>query len=244
VKIVVTSDAHTDWETSGAVRFGDVSDAMFRSVEVVREERADVYAFTGDLCNPDDAGDVLRAAELVLAVDRELAKLGVFRIWMPGNHDVFEDGSGRTTLSWMRSLDDEDSILVAERPCVHKYLNVRFACFPFTVTSHPYDPVEHARRVASSTPADARTIVLGHLSIPGIQPGEEVKELARGRDVVLPLEEIAKIPGQVTVVNGHYHRAQTFEDKATGVLVHVPGSLVRLTHGEEEHKPSILVLEV
>ncbi len=40
------------------------------------------------------------------------------------------------------------------------------------------------------------------------------------------------------MVHGHYHQQQVFDG------IHIPGSLARLTAGEEKHRPSFLVLEV
>lgn len=246
--IVLTSDWHEDWKTSNVPRAEDVCKAALRSVEVARDVGADAYGFCGDLADPDDPLAVLRATRLFVEVLYRVSQLPKkpFVFAIPGNHDVGEDGTGTTTLEPIKGLPHTTMCLFdqpAYYPCVGDVV-VDLIALPFVPTSHDYDPAEFVRTCREKMPAQSITLVVGHLSIPGVQPGEEVKDLARGRNVVLPLEEIAKLPGKVVVVNGHYHRAQTYEDKMTGVRVHIPGSLVRLTHGEEEHEPSILVLEV
>jgi DNA repair exonuclease SbcCD nuclease subunit len=252
VKVVVVSDAHHDWVTSGVARAEEVERALWQSVEVAREQRAAAWVFAGDLCDPDDVSSVLRAGELAVALATELSRF-TRSVWLTGNHDVLEDGRGTSTLQPLRGMRDgrEHPVNLCERPCRMTVADghyVLLVALPYVALASTYDPTSELRRL--SVPrnphvrsGDAPMLVVGHLSVPGVQPGEEVKELARGRDVVLPLAEIARLPGKVTVVNGHYHRAQTFRSPE-GVDVHVPGSLVRLTHGEEAHEPSILVLDL
>lgn len=241
-KVVVVSDAHHDWVTSGVARAGEVERALWQSVDVAREQQASAWVFSGDLCDPDDVSSVLRAAELMVALAAELSRFTKV-VALPGNHDVVEDGKGTTTLQSLRGMGA--GVSLCDRPgVVTLAAGLRILALPYVATAGAYDPAEWLGRLAREDFAkDWPTLIVGHLSVPGVQPGEEVKELARGRDVVLPLAEIARLGGKVTVVNGHYHRAQVFRSPE-GVDVHIPGSLVRLTHGEEGHEPSILVLEV
>ena len=240
MKLVVVSDWHADWKTQRVSRREEVRRAALRSVEVAREEKANAYLFAGDLCDPDDALDVVRSLAVMVEVVCGLKAAGIPSYLIPGNHCVGEDGTGTTVLHALVSL----TTCFFEPTFRQLTPEVALFALPFAPTSHTYDPAAVIATYAKVAKPDVTTIVLSHLTVPGIQPGEETREMPRGRDVVLPFAEIAKIPGKVVVINGHYHRAQTFEDPNTGVLVHVPGSLVRLTHGEEEHEPSILVLEV
>jgi DNA repair exonuclease SbcCD nuclease subunit len=243
VRVVVVSDAHHDWVTSGVARAEEVERALWQSVEVAREQRAAAWVFAGDMCDPDDVSSVLRAGELAVALATELARF-TRSVWLTGNHDVLEDGRETSTLQPLRGMGHGVNLFV--RPGLFLTDGLIVVALPYVATAGAYDPiaiVKQAAQGARLAQPDWPMLVVGHLSVPGVQPGEEVKELARGRDVVLPLAEIAKLPGRVTVVNGHYHRAQVFHSPE-GVDVHVPGSLVRLTHGEEAHEPSILVLDL
>jgi DNA repair exonuclease SbcCD nuclease subunit len=78
--------------------------------------------------------------------------------------------------------------------------------------------------------------VAGHLSVPGVVPGEEVTEMPRGRDIRFPIEACA---GVDLLMNGHIHRRQVSPD---GVVI--PGSLAKLTFSEEENTPGFLIIDV
>ncbi len=81
-------------------------------------------------------------------------------------------------------------------------------------------------------------VVLGHLMVEGIGPGSETMDMARGRDVFLPVEEIRKAWPEAVIVNGHYHEAREFNG------VHFPGSLARLTRSDIAHQPGYLTVEI
>ena len=71
-------------------------------------------------------------------------------------------------------------------------------------------------------------------------------ELARGREVVLPHEEIGKMlgrgEGRVLVLQGHYHRAQRVV--LSGVEILVAGAIQQLAHSEEANPVSFIDMEV
>jgi hypothetical protein len=79
------------------------------------------------------------------------------------------------------------------------------------------------------------------LTVPGIEPGSETREMPRGREVRYPVEAIRERWGdRAVMLNGHYHRAY---HRAESPVV-VPGSLERLTRGEARNEPGCLILEV
>jgi DNA repair exonuclease SbcCD nuclease subunit len=250
VKFVFASDWHHDWVTCGVPRKDDVEKAVVQSVSAAVEMEADGYFFTGDLCDPDDGPSVIRAVRFAMEAAAELARHAVPSFWLAGNHDVVEDGSGETTLSPLKVLGDPERcakpIYVLDRPRLMLAMGVperRFnvLALPFTATSHRYDPVA---TVGTFPPhgMSQPLIVVGHLTIPGVQPGEETTEMPRGRDVVFPFAEVARAK-PAFVVNGHYHRRQTFE-APNGLRIHIPGSLARLTFAEEKNEPAFLVAEL
>ena len=244
MKLVVVSDIHADWSTLGVPRFDEIAAALKQSVDAAIQEKADAWICLGDICDPDSGPSVFRVIELVIHTTQTLSDNHIPSIWLAGNHDVLEDGSGDTTLSPLRGLRNVDLVTVIEEPtvwtqrCLHG--QIEFIGLPFTASSHPYNPEEFANHVFSY-PSNYPRIVLSHLSVPGIVPGEETKEMPRGRDVTYPF---AATKGATMRLQGHYHRHQIFDPKDGGPPIIIPGSLARLTFGEESHNPSFLVLEV
>jgi len=240
-RIVVSSDWHTDHTTYGVVRYRDVRDAILQTVDAAIEMRADLYLFTGDLCDPDDGPAALQGAGFVVSVATRLAARGIPFWAIAGNHDVIEDGTGATTLSILQSLGMPE-IQVFELPCCvtvpgrSKELDGRpvpMLVLPYTAASRRYDPREVVAEHADAL--GKRAIVAGHLTLDGITPGEETNEMPKGRNVSFPVESCR--PGWL-MVNGHYHERQVYRG------VQIPGAPARLTFGEVFNKPSYLVIEV
>lgn len=243
MKIVCTSDWHGDWVTHGVPRFEEIREAVHYSADVAIEEGAGAYVFAGDLCDPDTGSSVFKVIALAVEVARRLAERNIRSFWVAGNHDVIEDGTGNTTLTPLAHLRDE-RVCVFERPGVgvarhridvDEYRNIAFFGLPFAATSHAYDVEDEVRTRKLGDRRDV--VVVAHLTVPGVAPGEETTDMARGREVVLPTE--ACLEKGATVINGHYHRRQRTKEG-----VWIPGSLARLTFNEEGHHPSFLVLDV
>lgn len=245
MKIVASSDWHPDHVTHGVSRFAEVRDAAHRTVDRAIEEGAGLYVFAGDLCDPDSGSVTFRCVELAIEVAGRLSARHISSLWVAGNHDVIEDGSGDTTLSPLRAIAPSLSakVHVFERPGLARFETmkdvVNVIALPFSATSHAYDVEAELTQIASKLPpgSQAKTIVVGHLNIAGVIPGEETTEMPRGREVWLPVEAAKRVARHV--LNGHYHRRQRTKDG-----VWIPGSLARLTFGEEGNEPSFLVLEV
>lgn len=233
MKLLVTSDWHLDWTTHGVDRFEELRAAVRETVDTAIRERVDLYLFLGDLCDPDSGSSVFRCVEVAIEAATRLAGNRIQSVWMAGNHDVIEDGSGRTTLAPLCGIHDT-KIHVSERPAALPFYGKVLITLPFAPTCRAYDP---EKWVTSNIVGDPRDkIVIGHLSVPGIIPGEETTEMPRGREVVFP---VAASEGVALRMNGHYHRRQV-----TPEGIHIPGSLARLTFGEEENNPGYLLVEV
>lgn len=255
MKIVATSDWHLDWVTHGVRRFEELHKAARATVNTALTQAADLYVFTGDLCNPDSGSCVFQVLELAQEVAIDLASHGIPSIWISGNHDVIEDGTGKTSLSPMRALQGEH-IHVFETGTTKPIkfsggLWLDVLALPYPSVTKPYDieqTIELFSNVTKNVPAPSGTpvLVLSHLTVPGVQPGEEVGEMARGRDVVYPVDKVIKAITQENkrglLINGHYHRQQSLN--YGGVYLHIPGSLARLTFGEEFHHPGYLVIDL
>jgi DNA repair exonuclease SbcCD nuclease subunit len=240
VKAVISSDWHVDHTTHGVRRFVDVAKAVRRTIDFALDNRVDLYVFGGDLCDPDAGSVVFRCVELAIETALRLADQGIISVWIAGNHDVIEDGSGDTTLSPLRALSfTSPHVFVCESPCVLNFDRSKFRAsvmaLPFTPTTRGYDVEKTIFELGPQlnfTPA----LSISHLNVPGVIPGEETTEMPRGREVMLPVPTLNKWVRWM--VNGHYHRQQRTDDG-----VWIPGSLARLTFGEESHEPSFLFLE-
>lgn len=242
MKFVASSDWHADWTTCGVPRFEDVARAVHQSVDIAIKEEVDAYFFCGDLCDPEDGQAMTKAVCLAMNIANRLKVKEIPSYWLPGNHDVFDDGSGLSTLSPMAGFEEE-FVCLCEVPGVYGALDDKFnvLALPFTSPTNPHSiGFPSLGHLAPGVP----TIVLSHLSVPGIQPGEEMTEMPRGRDVAFPFDLVASVPGEKIILQGHYHRRQDFVHQPSGMTIHVVGSIARLTFGEESNESSFLLFEV
>lgn len=243
-RIVVTSDWHLDAHTAGFPRFDDVREAVDQVVRQVEKEAEEwgaanvLFAFLGDLSDPD-ANRAPRCIEVAIRVAMRMKAMGVRSRWMNGNHDVIEDGSGTSTLSPLAALDpDETLVRVLSEPTVEVIDGEAYCWLPYVPRCLAYDPVEFVHRAAVAAPEV--DYVLGHLTVPGIVPGSETADMGRGREKVFPLEAVAELWPKAVLLNGHYHRVHADPTRTGPVLI--PGSLARLTFGEQANTPGFLVL--
>jgi DNA repair exonuclease SbcCD nuclease subunit len=230
MKIVVTSDWHLDHVSHGVDRHVELAIRAIETCTYAIEQCADAYLFLGDLCDPDRGADVVKSLSVSIEIAVRLKAAGIPSLWLAGNHDVIEDGFGRSVLHPLRHL-----ATVVEEPGVHALCEgLHIACLPFTSAAKPYFP----QQVVQTWKQQIRTgvpLAVGHLNVPGLIPGEEVKEMRRGRDVQLPVTELegwAKL-----IMNGHIHR------QYVAGAVRIPGSLAQLTFGEGANDPGFLVCE-
>lgn len=245
MKLVVVSDLHADASTNGLDRFDEIHDAVFVAAEAAIDEKSRsgdvVFLFAGDLCDPDTTRS-FRAIGLAIDVALYLRERRIPSIWIAGNHDVIENDRGSTVLEPLASIANCDgSIVVAEEPSIWVDSRVCIVLLPFVARSRNYDPAEFVRGCDGNV-ADRKIlrVVVGHLTVPSAERGSESDDFARGRDMIFPVAECRRRWGdRCILVNGHYHRKQITRDG-----VHIPGSLARLRHDEEQHEPGYLVIEV
>lgn len=244
MKAVVASDFHADWTSLGIARFDEVRLAALQAVNYAISIKAGLFLFPGDLADPDTGGGTFRAIALAIELALMLAKEDIPSVWINGNHDVCEDGTGVSTLTPLAQLSRNiPRIYVAEKPevfwPVKDFLGV--LCLPFVPASHGVDMAEATRELWKTIPPSARVLVLSHLSIPGIVPGTETTELPRGREVLYPVAETTKATYRV---QGHYHQRQMFDPGDGGPEIIIPGAIARLNFGEQNHDPSFVVLDI
>lgn len=239
MKIVACSDAHTDARCCGVERFDEIADAFgeVREYAVLQDDPC-MLVFGGDLCDGEDGRDVLRASTLAIGHANYAHLHGVEdQLWLVGNHDVLGDGS--TTLDPLAEAiagfghvakapmridlpEDADAGSVLALP----------------YSSKPYDAADALAEFLRETKDAAQRIVFTHLMLPGMHPGSESQEMARGKDRMFPVE-LLKTARRCTVVAGHYHAGGMGPGG-----IHIVGSMARNTFGEEENVPGFLVLDV
>ena len=241
MKIIFASDFHADVHTQGVDRYPEIEAAVMESVNHAVAVGADMYIFCGDLADPHNPRSH-RASRLAHKADDALKDEVIQRLWLTGNHDVLEDGTGESVLS---SLGETSCLL--SRPRLFKawskeegssvhFHTLNIVALPFTPTSHSYDPVEFIAN--QNIDNDLPILVIGHLNLKGITAGSETIDMPRGRDVFWPVDEIkAKWPKAI-MVGGHYHERQVYKG------VQIIGSLARLTYGEGDNDVGYLELEI
>lgn len=256
MKFFIVSDLHADASTNGLDRFDEIRDAVFVAVNAAIDESKRtrpedvVFVFAGDLCDPDTTR-AFRAIGMAIDAAMTLSRAGIESHWIAGNHDVIENDRGSTTLEPLAMLAKREHnpphfahIFVAEDPSdSFLSIGVRLICLPYAARVRHYDPTSYIQGIEMSPaniPLRQRFVVIGHLTVPSAERGSESDDFARGRDMIFPVEACRKRWGdRCILVNGHYHRKQATKDG-----VHIPGSLARLRHDEEQHEPGYLVIEV
>lgn len=243
IRIVVMSDLHGDWTTLGVRRHEEISEAVDNVVLYAINEGVDLVVCAGDIADPDTGGDTFRSIEMVQCAALRLAEEGIPSLWVRGNHDVCEDGTGACVLTPMRALEVYNPLVkVAVEPRVVRFSGLlqplAFVCLPFMPASHGLDYEAVARELVKQS--GPRFAAVGHLMLPGIHPGTETTEMPRGREVMWPLEATA---GALLRIGGHYHARQIYEAEK-GPAIHIPGALARLGFGEEDHEPSFLAIDL
>lgn len=238
MKVIACSDAHYDWSTAGLSRFDDVCAAMEFVADEAISKRAALFIFAGDLAEASGPG-MLRGLEHAVHTASRLYAKGIPSLWLPGNHDVIEDGHRTSNLSPLRCVpgatlaDDPTLRLVAiqgDRPLI-------VAALPFAPRTHDYDPDAWVR--AHAEPGNPRPdLVVGHLMLEGIGPGSETRDMPRGRNVFWPLAAVEQCWPDAVKVAGHYHAPQVYRG------VHVVGSLVRLMRVEASNQPCYLEIDL
>jgi DNA repair exonuclease SbcCD nuclease subunit len=241
MRFYIASDWHADASTNGLDRFDEIHSAAFTVADAaIESQKAGIdsaFIFAGDLCDPDTTRS-FHAIGLAIQIALDLAKHRVPSLWIAGNHDVIENDRGSTVLEPLQMVADyvADLITVADIPIRWRCGDRMVFALPYAARSRAYDPIE----IMSNARLASIDLIVGHLTVPSAERGSESDDFARGRDMIFPVAECRRRWGdRCILVNGHYHRKQITKDG-----VHIPGSLARLRHDEEQHEPGYLVIEV
>ena len=241
--VVAVSDLHLDVRTTGVRRFDEVARTLRQAKGEAIRRKVDLFICAGDLGDPDSGSIVYRLLALCLETAFDLDRAGIPHLWVKGNHD---GKSGESLFTPIAALADGvvSNARVCEEPAYWGGEEYDVLALPHS----EYDPAQFVREFAGwkeESKSEVPTLVVSHLfPIPGIEPGEETSEMPRGGPRPLPCEELARIPGRVVVLSGHYHRRQVYQPSVKGCPpVYVIGSIATLSYGEESNgDPGFLVV--
>jgi exonuclease SbcD len=253
MKILISSDWHLDAITAGVPRVSELDLYLEALEEVIESQEIDAAILGGDYFDPGGMRAHELTALLIEAVGR-LARRLSHLIVIAGNHDVVETSEGWTTLSPLREaiaafggMPGACNVKVAEKPGFHLlttpfHIPNRVGVLALPYTARAVDAQRDLERaVQEASEFGGKLVVMGHMTVPGASLGSESKEMARGRDLDLPVATIAELRPRF-VFNGHYHRAQVVPGP---VPVIIPGSPWRVTFGEAgDVDKGFLVVEV
>lgn len=252
MKIVISSDWHLDAMTAGVPRAAELEPYLDALEETIEAQEVDAAILCGDFFDPGGMRAHELTAVLIQAVGRLARRLESLVI-IAGNHDVVETSEGWTTLSPLAAAIatfggemGACDVWVAERPGfrpiygAHTPASVGVLALPYTARAVDAR-ADHQRALEEASTFGGALVVAAHMTVPGAVLGSESKELARGRDLDLPIETLADLRPRF-VFNGHYHRAQVVPGP---VPVVIPGSPWRITFGEAgDADKGFLVVEV
>lgn len=236
-RIVVVSDLHLDQSTAGVDRYDDIANVLWDAKEHAIKVQANGFLFLGDLADPHTVRSH-RAVNALASCAYQLRPWNIPVGIIPGNHDVIEDGSGRTILDSLRWVE---GVTVWLDPMATSFAGVDLMALPFTPTSRNYDPAEFVygqHDAGWGLNQNHEPLIIGHLNLEGITPGSETTDMPRGRDVYWPVDALKECYPNALLVGGHYHTPQTFNG------VRIVGSAVRLRFDEAEGNPGFVTLEL
>lgn len=225
--------------TAGVRRIDDLRKSVNRVVGEAIDQKVDAFIFTGDLADPDCGSMLVHVLELAHSAAGALRRAGILNVWVPGNHCVLYDGSGKSVLSALRTWDVLTQVF--EQPATFTLKGVFFALLPYTAVK--YDPDAWLRSVlAVGTLGTSRAMpraVLGHCTgMRGVEVGSESRDMSRGADLVFPEAACAEL-GVDYMGCGHFHKRQV-----TAGGIHIPGTLERLRFDEEGNSPGFYIVEI
>lgn len=241
MKAIVISDLHGDQSTAGVDRFEDVHRALATATDYAIDHEVDAFFFLGDLADPNTTR-VHRSLDMLGGAIARLKEEKIMSVCLAGNHDVIEDGSGRTILDVLRWVEGGP---VITEPGVYtlglrskEVFNV--VALPFTPLARHYDPVKVVDNLDLDEPPLGifPELVIGHLNLKGITLGSESVDMPRGRDIFWPTEALRRRLPNALWLGGHYHTPQEFDG------VKIVGSAVRLRFDEKDNSPGFMEIEI
>lgn len=258
MRVLIFSDIHLDAVTAGRHRYEEVQLFLDELLNHASTKHAELVMFAGDAHDRGSSLDAFYSSVLTrffFAAARLRTEPAVVAI--AGNHDVYDTSvlfrsQPITTLTPVRAaVTDALPAELSTRVHILDRPHTRAIGSDWAVLALPYvsrvhseqHPLweAHAIQVAQKYRDEGRQlIVVGHRVIPGAKMGSESVEMAKGQDMLFPVDAVEKLTPAL-VINGHYHKRQTC--KVGKLEVEIPGSPIRFTFGDAADvvKGSLLV---
>ena len=260
LRILHTSDWHVGVTMKGRSRL-DEQRAVFRQiVEVARAEEVDLVIVAGDLF--DTASPSSEAQKLLTGALSALHGTGAEVVVIAGNHDngraldALRDWAHAAGIHLRGSLGKATDHLVTGTTAGGERWKV--AALPFIAQRHAVRAAElfelgaagaeatyadHLRRLVAALTqgftAEEVNLFCGHLTVVGGKVGGGEREVHTVADYAVPA---AIFPASTNYVAlGHLHKAQKIEGPCT---IRYSGGPIAVDFGEEDHTPSVTIVEV
>lgn len=259
MRILFTSDWHDDAVTLGVSRRAELKAYYDRVADEAGRRDVDVVVFCGDAFDPGSMLHALYETDVSCAFHRfAYAVTSGKVIAIAGNHDVVEVDEPLSTISpigigneHVQVFDAPGTMTLADNDGVVLFLLLPYVSRAWADGEQkgklddligPTESTDNAFAEALRARKDGtRVVVVGHMSVPGAVISSESVEMARGRDLDLPIARIRELEPAV-VVNGHYHRPQVVD--YDGVQVVIPGSPLSFTTSDDAQGKGFVVVDV
>uniref|UniRef100_A0A7C2FUG2 Nuclease SbcCD subunit D n=1 Tax=Thermus islandicus TaxID=540988 RepID=A0A7C2FUG2_9DEIN len=247
MRLLHTADWHLGKVLKGVDRTPEIGKALEDLLEIVKKERVDLVAVSGDLF---DRPQVSAEAE-ALAVDffLRLKALGVPALVIAGNHDPKERLEALSPLFALAGAEVRGRLLFREEGGVVEAGGLRAALLPFVSERILVKRVLQEAEERHRTYAEAMRrvlanlespLMLAHLALEGVRPGGGEFYFHLAGSYAVPASALPL--GARYLALGHVHRQQQVSEAP---LAWYPGSLVQLDFGEgEEAERGALFVEL
>ncbi|WP_100445922.1 metallophosphoesterase family protein [Glycomyces xiaoerkulensis] len=260
MRILHTSDWHVGVALKGRSRLDEQRAVFGEIVGIARDEQPDLVIVAGDLY--DTASPSSAAQKLLYTTLSALRATGAEVVAVAGNHD---NGPGLEALrEWAAAAGihlrgrigkapdhlvsgetaDGERWKLAALPFVSQRYAVRAAeLFELGAADTESAYADHLRRMVAALSqnftADAVNLFCGHLTVVGGKVGGGEREVHTVADYAVPA---AIFPASTSYAAlGHLHRAQKIEGPCP---IRYSGGPLAVDFGEEDHTPSVTMVEV
>ncbi|GAB3647038.1 metallophosphoesterase family protein [Glycomyces tarimensis] len=260
MRILHTSDWHVGVTLKGRSRLDEQRTVFKQIVDIAREERPDVVIVAGDLY--DTASPSSAAQKVLTGTLSALRTTGAEVVAISGNHD---NGPGLEALrEWAAAAgihlrgrigkaadhlvtgetEDGERWRLAALPFVSQRYAVRAAeLFELSAADTESAYADHLRRMVAALSqnftADEVDLICGHLTVVGGKVGGGEREVHTVADYAVPAAIFPSSTNYVAL--GHLHKAQQIQGPCP---IRYSGGPLAVDFGEEDHSPSVTIVDV
>ncbi|MCD0445220.1 exonuclease SbcCD subunit D [Glycomyces sp. A-F 0318] len=260
MRILHTSDWHVGVTMKGRSRLDEQRAVFKQIVDITRDEQADLVIVAGDLF--DTASPSSEAQKLLTAALSALHQTGAEVVVIAGNHD---NGRALDALrEWARAAGihlrgslgkaadhlvtgttrDGERWKIAALPFIAQRHAVRAAeLFELGASGAEANYADHLRRLVAALTQDfgpdTVNLFTGHLTVVGGKVGGGEREVHTVADYAVPAAIFPPTTSYAAL--GHLHKAQAINGPCP---IRYSGGPIAVDFGEEDHTPSVAVVDV